>query len=40
MKKYNELEMEVVLFSTEDVIDDSPVGQIPVETGNDQTDWI
>jgi hypothetical protein len=40
MKKYNELEMEVVLFSTEDVIDDSPVGQIPVDTSNSGTEWI
>ena len=36
-KEYLELEMEVVRFSTEDVIDGSPVNNIPVDTN--QGEW-
>ena len=37
MKDYKDLEMEVILFATEDVIDDS-VTQIPVDS--DQGPWL
>ena len=37
MSEYKELEMEVVLFETEDVMTDS-VGQIPVSS--DQAEWL
>ena len=37
MTEYKELEMEVVEFSTEDVIDDS-VSQIPLDS--DMAEWL